>query len=145
MERWEAAYDAEAGYPRAIEGKSARSLTKSLHCAGNTEVIARVREPELRTHASSISPVPSVRRWQAADAVRKKRLFMCLDGRTNGEAEERDHGPGTRRSIPMDSSPSARDSQFPEMPAARAYLPTPQCTGPNWNVARSRVSTMIPE
>ncbi len=56
MERWEAAYDAEAGYPRALKGLSEMLDQVTTLRRENTELIARVRELEVRTPATSRSP-----------------------------------------------------------------------------------------
>jgi hypothetical protein len=56
MERWEAAYDAEAGYPRALKGLSKMLNQVTTLRRENTELIARVRQLEVRAPASSSSP-----------------------------------------------------------------------------------------
>jgi globin len=56
VERWEAAYDAEAGYPRALKGLSKMLSQVTTLRRENTELVVRVREPEVRTPASSNSP-----------------------------------------------------------------------------------------
>jgi hypothetical protein len=56
MERWEPAYDAEAGYPRALKGFSKMLNQVTTLRRENTELIARVRELKVRTLASSSSP-----------------------------------------------------------------------------------------
>jgi hypothetical protein len=53
---WEVAYDAEAGNPRALKGLSEMLNQVTTLRRENTELIARVRELEARTVASSSSP-----------------------------------------------------------------------------------------
>jgi hypothetical protein len=86
MERWEAAYDAEAGFPRALKGLSKMLNQVTTLRRENTELIARVRELEVRMPASTQQPVPFVRKRRAVVALSKRRLFMCLDSGSTGEA-----------------------------------------------------------
>jgi hypothetical protein len=56
VERWEAAYDAEAGYPTALKGFS-RMLYQVTTLRRETLIlIVRVREPEVRTPLPSSGP-----------------------------------------------------------------------------------------